>query len=191
MTVCTLNARTPASEACIKDLMLQARKIKYDFIRMTETRNALSGTRGEVSLGICERRGVGGGGVFVNTRLAMNIDPHESLTTRIGLFRMSRSGSPPALTIFVVYAPTSSCDEEELQSFYMRPNKATKKRNWKRFMWIWRENHTFSKVIVGDFNAKIGQRRTVEELHIGTHGMEWNEQGKNLFEFHVDAHYPW
>ncbi|XGW04327.1 hypothetical protein V3C99_015468, partial [Haemonchus contortus] len=29
-------------------------------------------------------------------------------------------------------------------------------------------------------NAKIGPRRKAEELHIGTHGVEWNEQGERL-----------
>ncbi|VDM64866.1 unnamed protein product [Angiostrongylus costaricensis] len=32
------------------------------------------------------------------------------------------------------------------------------------------------KVIIGDFNAKIGPRRTSEERHIGTHGLEWYKQ---------------
>ncbi|EYC29362.1 hypothetical protein Y032_0006g2937 [Ancylostoma ceylanicum] len=48
---------------------------------------------------------------------------------------------------------------------------------------FYREDHTFYKVIVGDFNAKIGPRRTPEELHIGTHGLQWNEQGERLSEF--------
>ncbi|XGW24673.1 hypothetical protein V3C99_006255, partial [Haemonchus contortus] len=46
---------------------------------------------------------------------------------------------------------------------------------------LYREDHTSFKVIVGDFDAKIGPRRTAEELHIGTHGVEWNEQGERLF----------
>uniref|UniRef100_A0A158P7X7 Reverse transcriptase domain-containing protein n=1 Tax=Angiostrongylus cantonensis TaxID=6313 RepID=A0A158P7X7_ANGCA len=41
-----------------------------------------------------------------------------------------------------------------------------------------REDHTFFKVIIGDFIAKIGPRRPSEERHIGTHGLEWNEQGR-------------
>nr|CDJ95418.1 Endonuclease exonuclease phosphatase domain containing protein [Haemonchus contortus] len=48
---------------------------------------------------------------------------------------------------------------------------------------LYREDHTFFKVIVGDFNAKIGPRRSAEELHIGTHGTEWNEQGEKSSEF--------
>ncbi|EYB94061.1 hypothetical protein Y032_0176g561 [Ancylostoma ceylanicum] len=39
---------------------------------------------------------------------------------------------------------------------------------------FYREDHTFYKVIVGNFNAKIGPRRTPEELHIGTYGLQWN-----------------
>ncbi|VDO04331.1 unnamed protein product [Haemonchus placei] len=38
MAICTFGARTLASEACIEDLIMQARKIKYDFIGHTETR---------------------------------------------------------------------------------------------------------------------------------------------------------
>uniref|UniRef100_A0A0K0D265 Craniofacial development protein 2-like n=1 Tax=Angiostrongylus cantonensis TaxID=6313 RepID=A0A0K0D265_ANGCA len=49
---------------------------------------------------------------------------------------------------------------------------------------FYKEDHTFFKVIIGDFNAKIGPRRP-EERHIGTHGLEWNEQGERLSEFTI------
>ena len=176
MAICTFNARTLASEAHIEDLMMQARKIKYDVIGLTETRrhrplHAVFDTGEELFLGTCDSRGVGGVGVLVNTHLAINIDSYESLATRIGRLRLRRCGSTPALTIFVAYAPTSSYDEEEHEAFYMELEK------------FYREDHTFFKVIVGDFNAKIGPRRTAGELHIGTHGMDWNEQGERLSEF--------
>ncbi|EYC42952.1 hypothetical protein Y032_0509g2718 [Ancylostoma ceylanicum] len=176
MTICTFNARTLASEASIEDLKVQARKIRYDVIGLTETRrhqplNATFDTGEELFLGTCDSRGVGGVGVLVNTNLAMNIDSFEQLTTRIGRLRLRRCGSMPALTVFVAYAPTSSYDEDEIEAFYMDLEK------------FYREDHTFYKVIVGDFNAKIGPRRTPEELHIGTHGLQWNEQGERLSEF--------
>ncbi|KAK6728725.1 hypothetical protein RB195_006021 [Necator americanus] len=38
MMICTYNACTLASEAAIEDLMMQAKKIKYDVIGLTETR---------------------------------------------------------------------------------------------------------------------------------------------------------
>ncbi|EYC27590.1 hypothetical protein Y032_0009g814 [Ancylostoma ceylanicum] len=55
---------------------------------------------------------------------------------------------------------------------------------------FYREYHTFYTVIVGDFNAKIGPRRTPEELHIGTHGLRWNEQGEALRAYHDDEAHP-
>ncbi|VDM55050.1 unnamed protein product [Angiostrongylus costaricensis] len=48
---------------------------------------------------------------------------------------------------------------------------------------LYREDHTLFKVIIGGFNTKIGLRRTSEERHIETHGLEWNEQGERLSEF--------
>ncbi|EYB87939.1 hypothetical protein Y032_0255g338 [Ancylostoma ceylanicum] len=160
------------TDACIgglvEDLMVQARKIRYDVIGLTETRrqrplNATFHTGEELFLGTCDSREVGGAGALVNTNLAMNIDSFEQLTTRVGRLRLRRCGSMPALTVFIAYAPTFSYDEDEIEAFYM---------DLKRF---YREDHTFYKVIVGDFNAKIGPRRTPEEFHIGTHGLERNE----------------
>ncbi|KAK6762949.1 hypothetical protein RB195_023600 [Necator americanus] len=121
-------------------------------------------------MGTCDSRGVGGVGVLVNTSMAKNIDSFEQLTTRIGHLQMRRCGPILALTIFVAYAPTSSYDEEEVEAFYMDLEK------------FYREDHALYKVIIGDSNAKIGPRRTPEELHIGTHGLQWNGQGERLFE---------
>ncbi|VDP26673.1 unnamed protein product [Heligmosomoides polygyrus] len=89
--------------------------------------------------------GVGGVGVLVNTHLAINIDSYESLTTRVGRVRLKRCGSVPALTVFVAYAPTSDYDDEEVEAFYVELER------------FYKEDHTY-KVIVGNFNAKIGPR---------------------------------
>ncbi|KAK6732094.1 hypothetical protein RB195_016460 [Necator americanus] len=142
---------------------MQAKKIKYDVIGLTETRrrhplNAVYETEEELFLGTCDCRGVGRVGVLGNTSMAKNIDSFEQLTTRIGRLRMRRCGPTPALTIFVAYSPTSSYDEEEVEAFYMDLKK------------FYRENHIFCKVIVDDFNTKFGPR-TLEELHIGTHAL--------------------
>ncbi|XGW34863.1 hypothetical protein V3C99_018702 [Haemonchus contortus] len=176
MTICSFNARMLASEACVEDLMMHARKIKYDAIGLTETSrhcplHALFETGEELFLGTCDSRSIGGVGVLVNTHLAMDIDSYESLTTRIGCLRLRRCGSRAPLTIFVDYATTSSYEEDELEVFQMDLER------------LYREDRTFFKVKVGDFNPKIGPRRTAEELHIGTHSMEWNEQDKRLSEF--------
>ncbi|KAK6750534.1 hypothetical protein RB195_002482 [Necator americanus] len=174
MAICTYNARMLASEAAIEDLMMQAKKIKFDVIGLTKTRrhplNAVYETGEELFLGTCDSRGVGGVSVLVNTSMAKN-DSFEQLTTRIGRLRMRRCGPTPALTIFFAYAPTSSYDEEDVEAFHMDLEK------------FYREDHAFYKVIIGDFNAKVGLRRTPKELHIGTHGLHWNNQEERLSEF--------
>ncbi|KAJ1360086.1 hypothetical protein KIN20_018973 [Parelaphostrongylus tenuis] len=53
-------------------------------------------------------------------------------------------------------------DENEVEAFYMHLEN-------------FREDHTFFKIIVGDFDAKIGSGRTSEERHIGAPGLEWIE----------------
>ncbi|KAK6757094.1 hypothetical protein RB195_015116 [Necator americanus] len=157
------------------DLMMQAKKIKYDVVGLTETRrrhslNAVYEAGEELFLGTCDSRGVSGVGVLVNTSMAKNIDSFEQRTTRIGRLWVRRCGSTAALTIFVAYAPTSSYEEEEVDALCMDLEK------------FYREDHVFYKVIIGDFNAKVGPKRTPEELHIGTHGLQWNDQGERLSE---------
>ncbi|KIH68353.1 hypothetical protein ANCDUO_01310 [Ancylostoma duodenale] len=117
---------------------MQARKIRYDVIGLTETRrhrplNATFDTGEELFFGTCDSRGVGGVGVLVNTNLIKNIDSFEQLTTRIGRLRLRRCGSMPAVIIFVAYAPTSSYDEEEIEAFFTDLGK------------FYREDHTFYK----------------------------------------------
>uniref|UniRef100_A0A7I4YMI8 Endo/exonuclease/phosphatase domain-containing protein n=1 Tax=Haemonchus contortus TaxID=6289 RepID=A0A7I4YMI8_HAECO len=153
MAISTFNARTLASEACIEDLMLQARKIKYDIIVLTETR------RHRPLLAVFET----GEELFL-----------ERATLEASAFR--RWGSTPALAIFVAYAPTSSYDEEELEAFSMDPER------------LYREDHAFFNFIVVDFDAEIGPKETSEELHIRTHGMEWNEQCERLSEVIMSTH---
>ncbi|EYC22349.1 hypothetical protein Y032_0017g3297 [Ancylostoma ceylanicum] len=103
--------------------------------------------------------------------LSLNIDSFKQLTIRIGRLQLRRCGSTPALTFFVAYALTTSYDEDEIEAFYKDLEK------------FHREDYTFYKVIVGDFDVKIGPRRTPEELHIGTHGLQWNEQAESLSGF--------
>ncbi|ETN73704.1 hypothetical protein NECAME_00793 [Necator americanus] len=144
--------QTHASDATIEDLMIQARKIKHDVIGLTETRRRhplshVYETGEELFLRTCDGRGVGGVGVLVNTSMAKNIDSFEQLTTRIDRLRARRYDSMPALTIFLVYAPTSSYEEQEIGAFCMDVEK------------LYREDHTFYKAIIGDFNAKVAPQK--------------------------------
>ncbi|VDM64386.1 unnamed protein product [Angiostrongylus costaricensis] len=75
----------------------------------------------------------------------MSIDSSEQLTTGIRRLRLKRPGLIWASVIFVAYALTPNCDEEEVEAF----------------------------------NKELEQ----QECHIGTHGLDWKEQGERLTEF--------
>ncbi|VDP53679.1 unnamed protein product, partial [Heligmosomoides polygyrus] len=103
--------------------MVQARKIKYDVIGLTETRrhhplHAVYDSREELFLGTCDSRGVGGVGVLVNTHLAMTLfvrvsdKPNRTSATEAMWLRAT-------LTVFVAYASTSDYDDDEVEAFYM------------------------------------------------------------------------
>uniref|UniRef100_A0A7I4Z1B5 Endo/exonuclease/phosphatase domain-containing protein n=1 Tax=Haemonchus contortus TaxID=6289 RepID=A0A7I4Z1B5_HAECO len=69
--ICTFNARTLAPEACIEDLMMQVRRIKYDVIGLNELRrqrslHAAFYTGEELFLGTYDGNGVYGVGVPIN-----------------------------------------------------------------------------------------------------------------------------
>ncbi|EYC11233.1 hypothetical protein Y032_0051g2090 [Ancylostoma ceylanicum] len=83
MIVCIFNACTLVSEASIEDLMMQAKKISYDVIGLTETRSywPLNASGEKLSLGTREKRGIVG--ALVNPNLAMNFDLFKQLTTQI------------------------------------------------------------------------------------------------------------
>ncbi|VDO83021.1 unnamed protein product [Heligmosomoides polygyrus] len=113
------NARTRASKASVEDLMMRARKIKYDVIGLTETRRHHPYTPPTTQENNC-----------------------SSGYATAGDFDCIRRECP---------------DDEEIEAFYVELEK------------FYKEDHTFYKVIVGDSNAKIGPRRSPEELHIGIH----------------------
>ncbi|VDM54109.1 unnamed protein product [Angiostrongylus costaricensis] len=113
---------------------------------------AICDTGEELFLGTCNSRGVGGVGVLVNTSLSTNIDSFEQLTARIG--RLPPISSYEKVDYFCM-------DYMELETFY-------------------KEDHTFFNVVVAKFNARNELRRTTEERHSETNGLEWNEQGFNF-----------
>ncbi|KAK6761845.1 hypothetical protein RB195_022797 [Necator americanus] len=155
--------------------MMQAKKINYDVIGLTETRrrhplNAVHESGKELFLGTCNSRGVFRAGVLVNTSIAQNMDSFEQLTTRIGRLRMSRRGPTPALPIFVVYAPASSY-EEDVQVFYMDLEK------------FYQKDHAFYNFIIGDFNAKLAQEERLRKFASGPTAYNRMNRGRGSQKF--------
>ncbi|VDM51636.1 unnamed protein product [Angiostrongylus costaricensis] len=126
---------------------MQAKRTKRDIVRLAETTrrhpfNAVYDTGIELFLGTHDGRGDGGAGFLVDKSLAKNTDLFKQVTNLIGRLRFERYGPLPALKIVMVYAITSSYDEEEVERFYMDLEV------------FYREDRTFFMVIIRDFNAK-------------------------------------
>ncbi|VDM58203.1 unnamed protein product [Angiostrongylus costaricensis] len=105
---------------------------------------------------------VGGVGVLVNTSLPMSINSFEQLATRIGRLRLKRCGSILASRILVVYASTSSYEDEEAKAFYMDLEK------------FYGEDHAFCAVLITieDFNSKIGHKKRLGNVTLEPTGSQ-------------------
>ncbi|CAG4955827.1 unnamed protein product [Colias eurytheme] len=75
------------------------------------------------------------------------------------------------MTIIQTYAPTEAACEEEINTFYSNINRAID-QSYKNY------------IIIGDFNAKIGQPRQNEHLLMKSNGFgERNQRGQRLIDF--------
>ncbi|KAK6752016.1 hypothetical protein RB195_003438 [Necator americanus] len=143
---------------------MQARKIKYDVVLLTEERrryplNAAYDIGEEVFFGKCDRWS----GYPCQHEYGKDHGSLEQLPIRIGSLRKRRCGSTPASTFFIAYALTSSYEEEENRFLFINLGK------------FYREDHAFHRVTVGEFNAEIGLRKTPKEVHIGAHSCNGTE----------------
>uniref|UniRef100_A0A8R1HV48 Reverse transcriptase domain-containing protein n=1 Tax=Caenorhabditis japonica TaxID=281687 RepID=A0A8R1HV48_CAEJA len=171
--VCTFNCRSVATDDRLAELLEETKTIKYDIIGLSETKRAAEthmmhrdGTG--VFLGKRNTTSVSGGvGFIVNSTLLPKIQEIKFLNHRIAYltFQVDRRLS---CTVFQVYAPVANSDPEELADFYESLEEA------------YTACRSRYKLVVGDFNARIGPRQHTERF-IGPHSMEpRNESGELL-----------
>lgn len=76
------------------------------------------------------------------------------------------------LQVIQVYAPTSTADNEQVELFYEDVSSA---RGSKRAHFA---------VIIGDFNAKLGQKTATDPANVGNFGLEVrNQRGQLLLDY--------
>ncbi|KAK6750036.1 hypothetical protein RB195_002186 [Necator americanus] len=111
-----------------------------------------------------ERRGVG---FLVHPSVVHLVDSHEILSPRLAILRLRPLRQNP-ISIIYCYSPTSAADESKLDAFYEQLEEGI------------RNEKSFYKFVVGDFNAKLG-KATEQEHRIGRFGLgDRNENGNRL-----------
>ncbi len=171
--LCTYNARTVSTDADLHALLHAAGHIKYHVIALQETKSRKQDVR-QLSDGTLVIRGekvpsrnVGGVGFVVHPTIVHLVDSHEILSPRLAILRLH----PPhqkTISIINCYSPTSAADDSELDAFYEHMEE------------VIRNEKSFYKFVVGDFNAKIGMKLE-EEYRIGKFGFGLrNDNGNRL-----------
>ncbi|XP_028036627.1 sorting nexin-27-like [Bombyx mandarina] len=109
------------------------------------------------------KRGVG----FIINKTRKNwIESFMGINDRVALLNLNIQGL--SMSIIQIYAPTETACEEEINNFYTNVNRAVDQA-YKNY------------IIMGDFNAKIGQPRKDEHLIMKPNGYgERNQRGFNF-----------
>ncbi|KAK6735574.1 hypothetical protein RB195_018657 [Necator americanus] len=120
-------------------------------------------------------RNVGGVGFVVHPSVVHVVDSHEIVSPRLAILHLRPLRQKP-ISIINCYSPTLAADESELDAFYEELEE------------VIRNEKSFYKFVVGDFNAKLGEAAE-EEYRIGRFGL-WgrNENGNRLAGLLSAAH---
>ncbi|KAK6742488.1 hypothetical protein RB195_010012 [Necator americanus] len=173
LRLCTYNARTVSTDADLHALLGAAERIKFHVIALQETKCRRSDVR-QMNYSTLVIRGekfpsrnVGGVGFVVHPSVVHLVDSHEILSLRLAILRL-RPLRQKSISIINCYSPTSAADESELDAFSEEPEEVV------------RNEKSFYKFLVGDFNTKLG-KATEEEYRIGRFGLgDRNENGNRL-----------
>ena len=118
-----------------------------------------------------ENKSQAGVGFLIHKDLAGNIVQFKGKSDRTAMI-VVRLNSKYSVKVIQVYAPTSAYEDEVVEQMYEEINQ------------LMDETPTHYTMVMGDFNAKIGVRRTDEDKIMGRYGVgERNERGDRLVEF--------
>ncbi len=119
-----------------------------------------------------ETAGYGGVGMYLGEETSKALLGYNPISDRVLSMRLQ--GKPMNITLIQVYAPTSTATQEEIDDFYNSVKQAVDGSPTNDML-----------VLMGDFNAKIGEgMETGEENIIGSFGLgARNERGESLVSF--------
>lgn len=175
--VSTYNIRTMRLEEHLLSLEKELQTIKWDILGISETR-----MKGEANMilksghVLFQRNSetghhIGGVAIMVNSRIKHLVTKSKAISDRV-IYIMLHLNRVQSIQIIQAYAPTSASTDEDVEQFYEDLTTAKNQENTK------------FKIIMGDFNAKVGQRTATDGLNIGNFGLGTrNIRGEMLLDF--------
>ena len=177
LQIATYNARTLSSRQKMLEMEMELEKIKWDVVGVSEVRKPgeecvkLQSGHTFFYRGSDSQMLMHGVGLFIHKRWSNRITHTKSISDRV-IYVCLKINSKYSIKVIQAYAPTSTHDDEEVETFYEDIEKALD------------ENRSYFQYIVGDFNAKIGKREEESETSIGKFSYDQrNERGDTLLNF--------
>ena len=171
LNICTYNTRTLRTEVMLEALLDELHEFKWDIIGLAETKRVGQGIE-EVKGGAWlynhgkteedpDARGIG---FLIHPKITKYVKGFKSYSNRVACLTLQLTDKEQ-ICIIQVYAPTSDYDDDVVEAFYEDISKAKE------------ENKSKYTIVMGDFNAKIGECQPEEETIIGI----WTEKCKRRY----------
>ena len=164
------NARTMLRKGKLENVKLEMRRMGLNILGLSEVRwkeggdFVSDGVRVMYSGGKESQRGVA---VIVDNETAKRVTKVIQHSDRMMLVRIQ--AEPVDIVVIQVYMPTSEYEDEEIEGMYLEEL-------------IEKEKGTDHLLILGDFNAVVGEGR--DEKEVGGYGVgKRNDRGQMLVEF--------
>ena len=175
--ICTYNVRTLKDQKKEEELEheLEQARFKWDLIGLAEMRRKGEQMEQLKSGHVLYTKGgedsIGGVGFLVHKKIKDRVLEYEGAGNRVASLTL-KINSKYQLQAVQVYVPTSSHNDEEVEELYEEVAK------------IMEKNKSHYRIIMGDFNAKVGQQLQGDGGAVGAFGLgERNERGTRLVQF--------
>ena len=173
------NVRSLSSYERLIELSEALKNVKFDIIGLSETRRLGTKIEEYDDYILCHtglHPGKYGVGFLLRKNQKENIESYTGITDRVAILNLNIHGNK--ISFIQVYAPTEAATDEEMDTFYTNVNKA-----------IDLAHKVY--IIMGDFNAKIGQPKQNEHLVMKLNGYgNRNLRGQRLIDFALENKTP-
>lgn len=180
LNICTFNVRTLQSEDRILELENALTNVNWDIIGLAEVRrNYVSIEHRKTKTILCHSAAVGGNhgvGFLMQSKWKNCIEAFMPKSKRIAVLKIKFANNLK-YTIIQIHAPIANSTDEEIEEFYGQLQQIVDSE----------KNPTAQLMILGDWNARIGQKEFGEDLIVGSYGYGTrNGRGTSLLNFALE-----